>query len=121
DAALGVAGVLCELTRRGRLDDLPAHPAREADPAAPGGGPGIAQRAQRILVATELEADLLEDRVGVLLDGREAFLVEDLERRELPGQERDPLRVRGEPDRLARGTATTAPARRLVGRHDSSL
>src|SRR4029450_6379046 len=101
------------------LDDLPAHPAREADADTLDVGTGVAQPAQRVLVAAELESDLLEDRVGVLLDRREALLVEDLERGELPGQERGPLRVGGEPDRLACGTATGTPARSLVGHRSS--
>ena len=112
DVPLRVARVLGELARRGRLDDLAAHPAREADPLAVDVGAGVAQQAEGVGVAAELEADLLEDRVGVVLDEREALLVEDLERGELPGQERDVLGVGGEAGRLAGGSAAAPPARR---------
>ena len=101
DAPLGVPCVLGEHARRGGLDDLAAHPAREADALALDVGTGILEQAQRLGVAPELEPDLLEDRVGVVLDQREPFLVEDLERLERARQERHALDVgrgaRGEP------------------------
>ena len=90
---LGVARVLGELARRAGLHDRAAHPAREADAHAVDVGAGVVQQSNRLGVAPELEADLLEDRVGVLLDERQALLAEDLERRELAGQERDVLGV----------------------------
>ena len=62
---------------------LPAHPAREADSLAVHGRARLAQQAQRVRIAAEVQADLLEDRVRVVLDEREALLVEDLERGEL--------------------------------------
>src|SRR5207342_3494916 len=68
----------------------------------------------------ELEADLLEDRVGVVLDEREAVLAEDLERGEGAGQERDVLGVRREPGGLSRGPAAAA-APRVVVHHSSSV
>ena len=68
DVVRRVAGVLGEHARRGGLDDLAAHPAREADALALDVGAGIAEEAERVGVAAELQADLLEDRVGVLLD-----------------------------------------------------
>ena len=94
-----------------RLDDLAAHPAREADPLAVDVGAGVAQQRERLGVAAELEADLLEDRVGVVLDERQALLAEDLERRERAGQERDVLGVGRQPERLAGGPAAAAPPR----------
>ena len=93
DVAFRVARVLGELAWRGRLDDLAAHAPREADPLALDIGTGVAEQAEGVGVAAELEADLLEDRVRVVLDEREALLVEHLERGELPGQERDVLGV----------------------------
>ena len=110
DVALGVARVLGELARRGGLDDRAAHPAREPDALAVDVGAGLAQQSEGLGVAAEVEADLLEDRVGVLLDERQALLAEDLERRELAGQERDVLGVGGEPDRLAGGSTAAPPA-----------
>ncbi len=66
-----VAGVLGELARRGRLDDLAAHAAREADPLALRRRRRPSRnRRERVRVAAELDADLLEDRVGVVLDER---------------------------------------------------
>ena len=97
--------------RRGRLDDRPAHPAREADALAVDVGAGLAQQPQRVGVAAELDADLLEDRVGVVLDERQALLAEDLERRQRPGQERDVLGVRAR---------AAAPAGRL-GRRSGAV
>ena len=43
-------------------------PAREADALALDVGAGVVEQAQRVGVAAELETDLLEDRVGVVLD-----------------------------------------------------
>ena len=117
DVALRVARVLGELARRGRLDDLAAHPAREADALAVDVGAGVAEQAERVGVAAELDADLLEDRVGVVLDEREALLAEDLERGELPGQERDVLGMAREPERPGgrRGRRSAAAAGRPSG------
>ena len=112
----GVPGVLGELARRGRLDDLAAHAAREPDPLALDVGAGVAEQAERVGVAAELEPDLLEDRVGVLLDDREALLVEDLERLERPGQERHALDVGPEPGGRPAGAAAGSLAGTLVGR-----
>ena len=105
DVARLVARVLGELPRRGRLDDLPAHAARETDALALDVGAGVAEQPKRVGVAAELETDLLEDRVGVVLDQREALLVEHLERGELAGQERDVLGVGRETRGLAGGSA----------------
>ena len=82
--------------------------------------PALAQEPQRVGVAAELEADLLEDRVGVALDDREALLAEDLERGHRPGQERLAL-DHGMEARRAAGVATAgAVAGSGVG-HRSSL
>ena len=97
-----------------RLDDLAAHPAREADAHAVDVGAGVVQQPQRLGVAAELDADLLEDRVGVVLDERQALLAEDLERRERAGQERDVLGVGRQPERLAGGSAAAPPPLRVV-------
>src|SRR5207244_1709282 len=92
-----------------RLDDPPAHAAREPDAYAVDVRPSVGQKTECLDVAAELDADLFEDRVGVVLDQREPFLAEDLERRELPGQERDMLGMAREPQRLACRPAAAAP------------
>ena len=70
DVPFRVARVLGELAWRGRLDDRAAHPAREPDPLPVDGRAGLAQDPEGVGIAAELEADLLEDRVGVVLDER---------------------------------------------------
>jgi hypothetical protein len=47
-------------------------------PLAPHVGAGLAPKLQRLGVVAKLDADLLEHRIGVLLDQGEAFLVENL-------------------------------------------
>ena len=68
-----VACVLGELARGAGLDDLAAHPAGEADQLAVDVGAGVTQRPEGIRVAAEDDADLLEDRIRVVLDEREAL------------------------------------------------
>ena len=88
DAALRVPGELGELARRGRLHELSAHPAREADALAVDVRPGVAEEHERIGCVAEIDAHLREDRVGVLLEDREALLAENLERGERAREER---------------------------------
>ena len=80
DAALRVAGELRELARRGRLHELAGEAAREADALAVDVGAGVGEELERVGVVAEVDPDLLEDRVGVVLDQREALLGQDLER-----------------------------------------
>ena len=49
------------------------------------------------------------------------IITEDLERRELAGQERHPLHLAMEPGGLPAGTTAAALARSFVDGHDSSL
>ena len=121
DAVRLVAGELGELARRARLDDPAAHAAREADALAVDVGAGLADQAQGVRVATELDPDLLEDRVGVVLDERQALLVEHLERGEGPGQERGPLHVRVQPRGASSVPATAASGRRRLGHRSSPV
>ena len=102
-----------------RLDDRAAHPAREADPLAVDVGARLPQQPERVRVAAEVDADLLEDRVGVLLDQREALLAEDLERRERARQEGRPLGV-GLQSRGAGGPRGRPPPRGASSAHRSS-
>ena len=73
--------------------------------------PASREQPERVGVAAELDADLLEDRVGVVLDDREALLAEDLERREGPGQERHPLDLGAEPGGAPAVASTGAAGR----------
>ncbi len=61
----------------------------------------------------EVDPDLLQDRVGVLLDDLEPFLGEHLERRERPGDVRDAIGRGGGPRGLATGAASGSPPRRV--------
>ena len=121
DAVRRVARVLGELARRGGLHDLPAHPARKPDALALDVRAGVLEQADRHGIAAELEAHFLEDRVGVVLERREPLFVEDLERLELPGEERHPLDLAAETRGLTTGPTAAAVARGLVDRHDSSF
>ena len=91
DVVRRVAGELRELRRRGRLHQRTAQAAREADALAVDLRPGAAEQGERIRRAVHLDPDLLEDGVGVLLDGRDALLGEHLERSERTGEEREAL------------------------------
>src|SRR6185369_3134377 len=121
DVVVMVPGVLGELARRRRLDDLAAHPAREPDPFALDVGAGVAEEMQGVAVAAELEADLLEDRVGVLLDDREALVVQDLERSQRPGQERFASDMGPGPGGLPAGASAGSLAGRFLDGHRSSF
>ena len=72
DAAGRVPGELREQARRGRLDQRAAHPAREADPGAGHVRTGAAEDLDRVGEVDDLDADLLEERVGIGLDLLEA-------------------------------------------------
>ena len=98
--------------------------ARARSPARAGGtgraGTGRARRRrprprsreelERVGGVAEVDPDLLEDRVGVLLERREALLGEDLERRQRPREERHALDVR-----RAAAPPGAPPARRCAG------
>ena len=81
DAALGVAGALGEDPGRAGLDQRAAHPALEADARALHVGAGSAEDLDRLGEVDDLDADLLEQRVGVVLDRLEALGGDDLDRR----------------------------------------
>jgi len=79
NATLRISGVLHEFGRRGVLHDRPAQPTRKAYPLAIDIGAGIAEEGKRLRKITEFNADFLENRVGILLDELQAFLVQHLE------------------------------------------
>ena len=80
--AQGVAGVKVEFTRR-RGQQGARHPARYVDSIALHVGPGLAPQAQRFRVAAELDADLLENRLGVRLDDLDGLSAQQFDHGEL--------------------------------------
>src|SRR5450759_2330490 len=107
--------------RRGaRLDDLAAQPPGEADPLALDVRPGVTEQGEGRGVAAELEPDLLEDRVRVVLDEGQALLVQDLERLERPGQERQACDGGVGTGGLPSGAAPGATGDDLLGHRSSS-
>ena len=83
DGTLGIAGVLGEFLRR-RGHHMAHQPLGEPDKLAGDVGAGLAPEFQRSWIALELDADLLKDAVGGVLDAGEAFLGRDLIGRNLP-------------------------------------
>jgi hypothetical protein len=118
DGVGGVASVLGERRGGRRPDELPAHARREPNPLAVDVGAPLAQGGQGLGVA-ELDADLLQDAVGVALDELDALVGQDLERGQRPGDERhllgDGVQAGGLPRR-----APAAPAAPRFRRHVSS-
>ncbi len=111
DGPRRVTGVLGVRLRRARLDDLAAHPAREPHQLALDVRAAVAERDERLGVAPEDDPDLFQDRVGVVLEEREALLVQDLERLQVAGQEGRALSVgRRLASGVTRGATATWPA-----------
>ena len=119
DAAGRVAGTLGEDARGRGLDERAAHAAREADPLAFDVGAGGAEDLGRLGEVDDLDADLLEEGVGVGLDLLEALGRDDLDRRQLPGQVRQRVHRAGEALALSRGP--TAPHGGVFEVRDSHL
>jgi len=115
DRAGGVAGVLGE-PGRGRRDQRSHQPPFEADAHPVDVGPRRLEQPKRLVVAAKLDADLLEDRLGVGLDADQPLLAEDLVVRDRPGDERRPLSLDLAPPQPAPFPPATLPARRLVHR-----
>ena len=86
DAALGVAGTLREAPGRRGLHQRAAHPALEADARALDVGAGRAEDLDRLGVVDDLDADFLQEGVGVVLDRLEALGGDHLDRWQLAGQ-----------------------------------
>ena len=112
DAACRVPRRLGEARRRGGLDDLPAHPALEADPGALDVGTGRTEDLDRLREVDDLDPDLLEQRVGVVLDRLEALGRDHLHGRQRPGQVGEGLHRPRESGGLARGPAASRGRRR---------
>ena len=74
--------MLGEFARRGR-DELRGEAARKAHALALDVGAGLLAAARAPRVVAELDADLLEHRLGIVLDERQPFLVEHLDERDL--------------------------------------
>ena len=85
--------------------ELRGQAAREPHPLALDVAPGVLQQLQRVRRVVELDAHLLEDRVGVVLDELEALLAQHLERRHRARDVRDSLGAR----RAARGLRAARP------------
>src|SRR5262249_3410415 len=115
DAACGVARVLDVLTGRRPLDDAPAHAAREVHAVALYVGAAIAKDLEHLLVALDVDTDLLQDGVGVVLDQRETLLAQHLVEGNLACDERHDLHSLMEPGRALRLAPRTA-ARSMGGR-----
>ena len=84
-AARRIARVLREFARRGALYERTAHAAGEMHPLALDVGAGGLPDFERLGIVAKIDADLLENGVGVVLHQREAFLVQDLVVRESCG------------------------------------
>src|SRR6516162_2711536 len=74
----GGARVLREFPRRGAPHDGAAHAARETHALALDVGAGVLPQLQRLCVVAEVDADLLEDGVGVVLEQLESLVAEHL-------------------------------------------
>ena len=80
--ALGVARMQRELARR-RLEQMARESARDVHPLALDVGAGAPPQAQGFRVAPKLDADLLEDGLGVVLDDLDRLGTEQFDRRQL--------------------------------------
>ncbi len=114
DVAGRVAGVLGEFARCRALHQRAAHAAREADALALDVSPGGLPQRKALRIIAEVQADLLEDRVGIVLEQRQALLAQDLVVRDVAGDV-------GDEGRAARGAGgdlgiTAARATRTGGR-----
>ena len=118
DRARRVAGALGERARRGGLDERAAQPALEAHPLAVDVGSGPPEDLGRLGVVDDLDADLLEEGVGVGLDRREALLGDDLDRGQPAGEVGQRVDRAGQPGGLAGvAAAPHGSGFRGLGRH----
>ena len=66
--------------RRRRRHELAAQPRREAHPIAVDVGAGIGEAGHRARVVANLDADLLQDDLGIALQQLETLLGDELDR-----------------------------------------
>ena len=108
---LRIPGHLRELGRGGRLHEPAGEAAGEADALAVDVGPGVLEQHERLGGVAEVDADLLEDDVGIFLDHRQVLLRENLEGLERSREVRDADGVGDCPGGLSRSApAATAAA-----------
>ena len=108
--ALGIARML-DVARGRRGAELAREPAREPHALALDVGARVAKARQRGGIIAEVDADLLQQRLGVALDDREPFLAQDLGRGDRAGDVGD----RGMAAFRARDAARLAASARLRG------
>ena len=106
--ALRIPRPLHVFARRGRTQP-PRQPLRQMHPVAAHVGTGVLPEREGGRVLGEAHADLLQHRLGVRLDQRQPFLVEDLVVRDAPPDERRRLDVHRRPLGPPRRSATGAP------------
>jgi len=80
----GIARVLREFLRRGAAHDGATHAAREVHPLALDVRARVLPQLQRLRIVAEVDADLLEDGVGIVLEELEALGAEYLVVGDLP-------------------------------------
>ena len=68
------------------LHDLAAHTAWEVDTCSLDLGTRVGEHLQRRRVVANLDAHLVEDGLGIVLDGLQALVADDLERFHRPGE-----------------------------------
>ena len=73
------------------LDDCAQHALVETHTFVVDIGAGLAPKPQRFLIASELHADFLQQRVGGVFNGRESFLAHQLISRNPPSYTGDNL------------------------------
>ena len=92
----GVASDLVELVRRRCLHESASQAPGEPHALAVDIASGVLKQLERVGRLAEVDADLLEDRLGVVLDRRQALLAQQLPRFQLPRDEGHPFGDRGE-------------------------
>ena len=106
DVASRVACVLSKYARRGATHDVAGKPGWYVDPAAIGDlRASFSPESDRLIVAADLEPDLLEQEIGVSFDGVKPVGRQELVRRNLAGDVGRGHRARG--PRLVAGLAPT--------------
>ena len=101
DIARGIASALGEHGGRAGPDDLAAHASREADARAGHVGAGASKDLEGLREVADLDADLLEQGVGVVLDQLEALGRDHLDGRHGPREVRQRLERSREPRGLS--------------------